>query len=268
MSAAEATIVHAYGLVDPKASQTPSTGIGGRPVFVHPASLEVAVLVSELDEQRYGADQWREHAEDPEWLAAVAGEHHQVLQEQLGSGDVLPLRLPSIHPDLGSLDEALGREGEALRSAFEDVRGRVEMGAKAYVVGGGREAEGAPPATNGRDYLRRRSDQAQAKDRARTRRQAQLLDAHEELTRESVRAVSNPPQDSALSGRAERMVLNTAYLVDRDRSDAFVARCEELGDSLREEGIELEATGPWPPYNFVAPPQREPGPAAEPPVPT
>jgi hypothetical protein len=46
------------------------------------------------------------------------------------------------------------------------------------------------------------------------------------------------------------MVLNGAYLLRRADSGAFAALVEELG--RRHADVELELTGPWPPYHFVA----------------
>jgi gas vesicle protein GvpL/GvpF len=45
------------------------------------------------------------------------------------------------------------------------------------------------------------------------------------------------------------MLFNGAYLVeDRARFEEALAA---LAEDYRESGIELELTGPWPPYNFV-----------------
>jgi hypothetical protein len=56
-------------------------------------------------------------------------------------------------------------------------------------------------------------------------------------------------QRPEVTGREEEMIFNAAYLVaDRSR---FEQELGELGGEYRESGVELELTGPWPPYNFV-----------------
>ena len=54
--------------------------------------------------------------------------------------------------------------------------------------------------------------------------------------------------DAALTGRTEQMVLNGAYLVDRDRAVEWRAAVDRAvpGD------VTVEVTGPWIPYSFVA----------------
>jgi hypothetical protein len=60
-----------------------------------------------------------------------------------------------------------------------------------------------------------------------------------------------PAQHPELSGRSGEMILNAAYLVDRDQSESFAATAEQLRDRYRALGVKLEVSGPWAPYNFV-----------------
>ncbi len=48
----------------------------------------------------------------------------------------------------------------------------------------------------------------------------------------------------------ERMVLNSAFLVDRDREQVFDTKVNELYLKFCEL-LEFKYSGPWPPYNFV-----------------
>ena len=59
-----------------------------------------------------------------------------------------------------------------------------------------------------------------------------------------------PLQAPELSGREEEMVFNGAYLVTADRG-AFEQALASLGPDFRDDGVDLELTGPWPAYNFV-----------------
>jgi hypothetical protein len=47
------------------------------------------------------------------------------------------------------------------------------------------------------------------------------------------------------------MVLNGVYLVDDASLATFHEAIEAAQEEFGPEGIELVATGPWPPYNFV-----------------
>jgi len=258
MSVLEGTVVHAYGLVDPGVPVSLPAGIAGAPVSVVPVG-DLAALASELSAESYGAEAWQEHGGDPRWLERVAGEHNAVLQAVVQVNDVLPLRLPGIYPDLETMRRVLHTQHDTLAEAFARVRRHVELGAKVYVVTSTARAEEEPRPSSGRDYLARRSAEAGRREEARLRRQARVLEAHEVMARASTHAATSPPQDAALSGRPEPMLLNASYLVARDDFDAFISLAEELGVDLGEQGMSLEITGPWPPYNFVVEPEHVEG---------
>ena len=61
-------------------------------------------------------------------------------------------------------------------------------------------------------------------------------------------------RDSSVASRTnkpigDKMILNAAFLVSRDKESAFDARVKEIGQ--RYDNLIIKYTGPWPPYNFV-----------------
>jgi len=73
-----------------------------------------------------------------------------------------------------------------------------------------------------------------------------VAELHAELSDRSSAAVLLRPQDRRLSGRDREMIFNGAYLVRRADAAGFAHRVESFG-----RGLELEVTGPWPPYHFA-----------------
>jgi hypothetical protein len=47
----------------------------------------------------------------------------------------------------------------------------------------------------------------------------------------------------------DKMIMNAAFLVEREREAAFDTRVKTLG--ARYDTLTFRYTGPWPPYNFV-----------------
>ena len=248
-SAVEArTVVHAYGVVPLGAVPvTDLPGVRGAPVVLV-EGRRVAALASELPVEELGEQVWREHAEDPQWLGEVAREHHAVLQALVEEIDVLPLRLPALWSTRAALVEALDSQ-PAWESALRRIAGHVEWGLQAYAVPAPDQPAERP--SSGAAYLRGRADEATRKEEERKVRAAAVLDLHEELALAATHAVTNPPQDPALSGRDMPMVLNAAYLVPREGRDAFLALADRLHEQVSARGLVVEVSGPWPAYNFV-----------------
>lgn len=248
-----ATVLHAYGLVRASTELVlPDAGIAGAPVHLVPVR-GLAAVTSELGDEEYGPEVWRAHAEDPQWLGKVAAEHNAVLEVVVDQTDVLPMRLPGLYGDREALVAVLEQQADEFEAAFTTVDGHVEWGVKVYLVNDEDEDPAPEPAT-GRDYLLRKAGQATRRQEARDRRTAALVDAHAALAEVATQAVVSAPQDAALSGRRQPMLLNAAYLVGRSSRDAFLASAQELGDRLWGHGMSLEVTGPWPPYNFTGGP--------------
>jgi len=61
-------------------------------------------------------------------------------------------------------------------------------------------------------------------------------------------------REVALASRAnkpigDKMILNAAFLVSRDKEQAFDQRIKQIG--AKYDKLTFKYTGPWPPYNFV-----------------
>jgi hypothetical protein len=244
------TVIHAYGIVPGDASfDLPDRGIGGAGVALLDAG-PVAAVFSILPETSYGAAAWADHAEDAAWLTTVATEHHRVLADLVRGTDVLPLRLPAMYRDEGQLHEVLVTEAALFRAALDSLHDHLEWSVHLYLVDEPDEPAVERP-TSGRDYLRQRTEAVSQRQLARVRREQVVRDAYASLADLSRQSVANRPQDSALSGRVEPMLLNSAHLVCRRHERLFFTAAEETAARLAPLGITMEVTGPWPPYNFV-----------------
>jgi hypothetical protein len=69
-----------------------------------------------------------------------------------------------------------------------------------------------------------------------------VTDIFEQLRPVSVASRANKPI-------GDKMIMNAAFLVARDKETAFDARVKQIGAKL--DTLTFKYTGPWPPYNFV-----------------
>ena len=249
MDAELSTLVHAYGIVPTEAPiDLPATGLGGSGLALLDAG-SISAVFSLVPMATYGDPVWRAHADDPKWLTEVATEHQRVLNDVVRETDVLPLRLPAMYRDEMHLHEMLATEGPLLRAALEAVHNHVEWAVHLYFTGEQEEPTSRP--ASGFDFFRQKAAAANKRERSRAAREQSVREAYGALADLSRQSVVNPPQDSALSGRLEPMLLNSAHLVSRSHERLFFASVNEVAERLAPAGISLEVTGPWPPYNFV-----------------
>ena len=107
----------------------------------------------------------------------------------------------------------------------------MEWGVKVYAASAAAQEPSAEPsaAASGRDYLRRRSAQRRASEQAWEHTEEGARRVHETLAALAEGARLHPPQDVRLSGEADRNVLNAAYLMPREESEAFAERVGRAG---------------------------------------
>ena len=223
----------------------------------------LAGVTSRVSLDEFGDTALSERLGDAVWLEENIRRHEQVLERVLASTTVLPCRFCTVYRTEADVRRFLSERQDQLTAALAEVSGRVELGVKAFVdperfaAGGAQENEQireltaqTAQAEGGRAYLEsRRLERLVGDERARFGQEA-ASQLHSRLLDAAERGVLLDLQRPELSGRDEEMVLNGAYLVS-DRP-GFERELAALAAELSSRGLELELTGPWPPYNFVS----------------
>ncbi|HET9124460.1 MAG TPA: GvpL/GvpF family gas vesicle protein [Solirubrobacteraceae bacterium] len=216
------------------------------------AAVVSRVPLGEFDEQPL-----RERLSDMHWLERTVRSHERVVETVARQATAIPMRLCSVYRRADGVRAMLAREGASLRAALDRLAGTSEWGVKGFALAdlppaaAATTLENASRETEGTAYLqqRLRSRQRRAETDANRDRACRL--AHEALAALALESRVNPVQRQELSGRDEPMVLNTAYLVRDADLTAFRSELERSAREAGAAGLELELTGPWPPYNFV-----------------
>ncbi len=256
-------LVYAYGIVRAAAPPLPAgvRGVAGTPVRTVRQG-ELAALVGAVPGADFTEQALRERLEELAWLEATARAHQGVVDAAASPGPVLPLRLATVYRDEDGVRAMLSESGERFAEALAKLDGRVEWGVKVYATRPAEPPARTPaPATatasvptvgaaTGRDYLRRRRRERDARESDWEQAAELARQVHEALRGHAESSRLHRPQDARLSGTADPNVLNAAYLVPRGEADGFAARVKALAASAPRARVEL--TGPWAPYSFAA----------------
>lgn len=229
-------------------------GVAGEPVrVISGAGLAAAVGTVGLDE--FGEEALRRNLENLDWLGVKARAHDAVVSTLARSGPVIPVRMTTVYLTDQRVRRMLENGRTVFRAALDRVTGRVELGVKAYADPKALVAEDDPVQDpggrgSGAAYLLRRKRQLHSQERAHGIAAAAAERFHRALLAGATDGKRKPVADNSLSGRSGWTVLNGTYLVDVDRVDEFRSTVTSLQSD--SDGIELEITGPWPPYSFTA----------------
>ena len=234
-------------------------GLAGRRIeCIHTEDL--AVLVSRVSAAEFAADPLTHNLNDLAWLERVAREHEGVLDEVLAQITIVPLRMCTLFESEHGVREMLERQHTSLSDALDALEGRLEWAVKVLVdrdrlmeAAGPSDSEAREQAAVGEGgaYLQRRRAERGVREAASRLAADTAQQVHARLQDWAIDARTRPPQNRELSGHEGEMVLNAAYLIERERTGELHEIVAELEEHHRGLGARIELSGPWPPYNFV-----------------
>ncbi|MGN6814773.1 MAG: GvpL/GvpF family gas vesicle protein [Solirubrobacterales bacterium] len=252
---------YVYGVVESEADLPEDlVGIDGRHAPFPVREGQLTAIASHVDLAEFGEESLRENLEDVRWLEGKARAHEEVLEAVLTHNTVIPLRLCTIYKGEDQVRDMLRGERLVFTESLQYLRGRAEVGVKAIVrssalkeaalqrSGAGADTEGA---SSGVQYLHRKRIEGRAREEAAEIGDELAHSIHQPLAELAVEALLNPLQRPEVSGHEGDMILNGVYLVEHEDLARFREAVETLAERFREQGLAVQLTGPWPPYNFV-----------------
>lgn len=245
----DGSALYVYAVVPDRPQVPDVTGIEDRPVDCLRRGPFTAV-VSRVDPSDWTGDAGEEHMQDLAWVGPRAFRHEQVVEAVMdGPSPVYPARFGTLFTTPEQLASTLRVHEEALQAFFARVEDAEEWAVKGLLD---RDAAAAAPdaeeAQSGTDYLQRRQQEQEARGAV----DAWVDEAAEALFGPlSAHAADTrvlPVQGNA--GRDQEVVFNWAFLVLDAQVEAFRAAARREREEYTSQGLTLDLTGPWPPYNF------------------
>jgi hypothetical protein len=220
-------------------------GIGGRGDEVYTVHHEgLAAVVSNTPLQVY----------DPTRENVFA--HEQVNETVMRDFTVLPMAFGVMFRTEEDIVELMRGTSDALRDVLAKMEGKVEFGLK---VNWDREqviAEIERESEEIRNLKEQITSRAAGSTYFARMQLGRLVEqALSEKSEAYVREIYAGLREAAVASRAnkpigDKMIMNVAFLIERDREAEFDAKVKEI--AARYEGkLSFKYTGPWPPYNFV-----------------
>jgi gas vesicle protein GvpL/GvpF len=261
----EGEALYLYGVVSADATPTSMVAgvVPGGPLEMV-AQDDLAAVVSRVPLSEFGDDHLKYNLERIDWLERTARGHETVIEVVRTQSTMIPMRMCTLFRSASSVREMLAREAQPLAEALVRLAGRSEWGVKALAdlsrIQDALSSEPAPATAGGRGEAGRRYLEGRQAERRVVREidgwlQTAIAEAHEGLSGLAAMSLRNPVQPQELSGYEEEMVLNGVYLVADSAFERFRARVDDFNARYTPNGLRLELTGPWPPYNFVSPPE-------------
>ena len=220
-----------------------AVGLGAEPAEVHTVHYkDIAAVVSDTP------------IEVPDATRENVLAHERVNEAVMRYQTVIPMSFGTVFKTGDDIVQLLRSAYEAFRDVLEKMRDKVEFGLK---VLWDRDAMIRNIEHDDEDIRRLKTEIATQKGSTYFARvqYGRLVDgALQQRSERYVNEIFEALRDVCVASRAnkpigDKMIMNAAFLVDRDREPAFDARVKTLG--AKYDTLTFRYTGPWPPYNFV-----------------
>lgn len=263
--------LYAYGMTGKQQGQPDIVGIDKKHKVYPVEWKDLWVLVSKID-----IEQFQQQVKDV--IAAltktpdpsqhrtmdILEAHEYVIDSLMQSGTVVPLKFGTILRDEHAALQMLQEQEENFRGLLSRLKGKVEWGLKVYAD---RKA-----LMKRIEHTQRPSTNVEARGEKLSRGAAYLLGRkkEEELKGDVINQFARIAQEifhalgkdaceakvmSTLSQKASRkekeMILNAVYLIEKEKVAHFRQQRETFMEKYASIGIDLDFSGPWPPYNFT-----------------
>ncbi len=238
------------------------TGLDEAQPLVTEAVAGVTAILSSVSLEDFCGSESRERLADLAWVAPRALRHEEVILTIMRQAPVLPVRFGSVFSSVAAMALSLERHREPLSRFFLDTAGQKEWTLKAFVdrpqaklrLMSARLAEEkeqlAGLAPGKRYLLEQKIKGAVDRDLA-----CWLKGIADEIVA-AFKAVSSASSEGRLlskelTGRDDEIFLHTALLVPDRSVERLQCLTIEWNVSHASQGIQLESSGPWPPYHFT-----------------
>lgn len=200
------------------------------------------------------------HLRDLSWVLPRAQRHEQIVETTMQLSPVLPARFGTVLSSAAQLERLLATNAAQVQSFLDQVTGKEEWSAKAFLdlptaeawlltsqAPGEAPAQG--PLAPGLRYIQSRRQHVHARQ--------QFADLCHQTAEGVARMLTAQAVDvrvlrlSAEEGdKDKRPVFNYALLLTSDCVGEFRERASAIEAQYAERGLSLHISGPWPPYSF------------------
>lgn len=262
--------LYAYGLVSGIPQQLDILGIDQQHKVYAVAERGLSVIVSVVDIDQFQrqvksllATLSRATSPTDTEAGAILQAHENVMETLLQHTTIVPLQFGTIVKDEAAATRMLQEHEAEFKRLLAILSGKVECGVKVYLDKQvlmkhlaqidpqfSRLEEQHGKLSRGAAYLLARKVEEKLKDQA-TTQVAQINEKiFQALSKEAVEAKQNTSLPQRLTGKKEEMILNAAYLVEREKVARFEQQARKCLEQYAAMGLILEISSPRPPYSF------------------
>jgi len=223
----------------------------------------VYAVVGEVKESEFNEENLKTNLANLEWIKEKANSHEKIIESVMKDTGVIPFKFGTLFSTKDNLKACLEEHAEELKENLRNLEGKEEWGVKIYcdmerlkgsVIKEETEIlkieEEISSSSPGKAYFLKKKKEELIKDAVNKRINRYTQESFEILKGLSLKTRINKLLPKEVTERKDDMILNSVFLIDKNKVVDFVNTVEGIKIRYAGQGLFFDCTGPWPPYNF------------------
>ena len=235
--------------------------LGDKLYFIRHRGIYAAV--SKVKDSEFSEERLKKNFSDMNWVETKAREHIEVISRIMETSTVIPFKFCTIFETEDSLKIMLEDYSARLKDSIAKLDGKEEWSLKIYcdlkvlmeqisqisekIKQIDEEILLSPP---GKAFLLKKIRDELLKDAICKKISEYGQYCFEKLRVCAQEGVINRLLPKEVTEKENEMILNSAYLVSKEKVENFLNVVEGLADEYKKCGFEFDCKGPWPAYDF------------------
>ncbi|GAB6098316.1 hypothetical protein JCM16358_01950 [Halanaerocella petrolearia] len=218
-------------------------------------------LISIVPLAEYGHPAIDENIENLSWLKEKSEVHMNILRSVMDHSQVIPMKFCTVFYGEEKIKKLLEQNYTELYETLEYLSDKEEWSCKLYVDKGGfiekykeskQDLNDINSMSKGASYFKKKKLNNELEEKARKELYNIGNDIYNQIKELGIECQRNDNLGREITRIEKEMILNTAILVDDRVKEKMITKLNKELDRLNKEHIDIEYTGPWPPYNFIS----------------
>jgi hypothetical protein len=236
-------------------------GLDGQSPLKVSTFQDIAAVWSPVPLEEFCGPSAEERMADLAWIGPRVVRHQGVVAGVMCFSPVLPARFGTIFSSRANLERVIKHHYDTVTGFLKRMTGQEEWAVKGMLERArakekqwglllAQEADRLGALTPGKRYFQEQRLRAECDDKL----GQWLKEVYQELFTDLRSYAADLRERRVLSRKAtgsdKDMIFNWALLMPRSAVTQFKSRIQAANQGYAEYGLELECTGPWPPYSF------------------
>ncbi|OGW11566.1 MAG: hypothetical protein A2W77_00415 [Nitrospinae bacterium RIFCSPLOWO2_12_39_16] len=257
-------LIYLYCITDKVPKLKEIENLVDKPYFIYHQSLYA--IVNKVKESEFDEENLKRNLADLEWIKAKASIHEKAIEGIMKDACVIPFKFATIFNTEDNLKAMLSQHLKEFKALLIKLEDKEEWGVKIYcnseklkenliqedeqLLNIDKEINSSAP---GKAYLLKKKKEELLNIAANKKLNEYGQVSFDRLKEKPTGVRINKLLPKEVTERNDEMILNSAFLINKDKVGDFLNIVEDIRAKYTDKGLFFDCTGPWPPYNFCNP---------------